>query len=885
METVVTKSQPPTVRLEDYRPPAYLVDTVQLDFDLGDPITRVRAVVAFRRAPGAASDAPLVLDGDGVRLISIAVDGRELSAGTYTVAAKHLTVPHVPKAFTTEIVTEIRPGENTQLMGLYTSSGAFCTQCEAEGFRRITFFPDRPDVMAKFTVTIRGDKSKLPVLLSNGNLVSQRTLPDGRHEAVWSDPFPKPSYLFALVGGDLACVEDTFITMSGRTVRLCIYVEHGNELRCEYAMDVLKRSMRWDETRWGREYDLDLFNIVAVSDFNMGAMENKSLNVFNARYILADPKTATDGDYAGIETVVSHEYFHNWTGNRVTCRDWFQLSLKEGLTVFRDQEFSSDMRSRPVKRIGDVRGLRAGQFPEDAGPLAHPVRPAAYIQINNFYTATVYSKGAEVIRMMQTLLGRDGFRKGMDLYFERHDGQAVTCDDFATAMQDATGIDLSQFRLWYSQAGTPELNVSTTYDPKAKTYELKIDQMVPDTPGQKNKKPMHMPLSVGLLDSHGRELPLVLEGEKVATAPTSRVLELRKASETFKFAGVAESPIPSLNRDFSAPVKLATKFHDADRAKLMARDPNPFARWEAGQQYATRVLLDMIAELQAGREPKPDTALIDAIGATLRDTRLEKAFIAHAIVLPPESYLSDQLTVVDVDAVAGARDRMRKAIAASLRGDLLAAYHANRSNEAFSPDADSAGRRALKSTALAYLGALEDVEALELLQTQYRTADNMTDLIGAIGPLNDIAGTPRNEALDHFYRRFHDDALVVEKWLSLQATSRLPGTLTMVKTLMAHPAFSMRNPNKVRALIGTFAAANALRFHAGDGSGYEFIAEQTIALDRLNPHGSARLLQPLGRWRRYDVARQTKMKAALQKVLAAPDISTDVFEIASKSLA
>ena len=649
------------------------------------------------------------------------------------------------------------------------------------GFRRITYFLDRPDVMARYRVTILGDKKKQPVLLSNGNLVESRDLPNGRHLAVWDDPFPKPAYLFALVAGDLAKVEDTFTTMSGRKVALRIYVEHGNEKRCDYAMDVAKRSMKWDEERFGREYDLDLFNIVAVSDFNMGAMENKSLNVFNARYILADPNVATDADYAGIETVVSHEYFHNWTGNRITCRDWFQLSLKEGLTVFRDQEFSSDQRSRPVKRISDVRGLRAGQFPEDAGPLAHPVRPAAYIQINNFYTATVYSKGAEVIRMMQTLLGRDGFRKGMDLYFERHDGQAVTCDDFAQAMQDATGVDLTQFRLWYSQAGTPQVGVEGKYDAKTKSYEVTLTQTVPDTPGQKNKQPMHIPLAVGLLDRQGAELPL--EG-KAGT----RVLHLKKARETFRIANVPEEPVLSVNRGFSAPIKVDVHYADRDRAFLMGSDPDPFARWEAGQQYGTKALLGMIEALQKGGSAKPDAALIEAIGKTLRDERLERAFVAMAILLPPEGYLAEQMQVVDVDAIATARDTMRRAIAQTLKSDLLAVYHRNRTNEPFSPDAEQAGRRALKNTALGYLGVLETPDTLELVTEQFRTSDNMTDTIAALGVLNDLDVKARSEALDAFYARFKDDALVVEKWLSLQAMSRLPNTLDTVRTLLAHPA-------------------------------------------------------------------------------------------------
>ncbi len=878
---------PPVIRLLDYEPPAFLVDRVVLEFDLGEPVTRVHSKLSMRRSPAMEyRQGPLVLHGDGVKLVKVAVDGRTLAPSEYVLDDKGLTIPKVPYNLVVEIDTEIRPAENTQLSGLYVSKGNFCTQCEAEGFRRITFFPDRPDVMSRYQVTIRGDKAKQPVLLSNGNLVESRDLGDGRHEAVWDDPFPKPSYLFALVAGDLAKVEDSFTTMSGRKVALRIYVEHGNESRCDYAMDVLNRSMKWDEERYGREYDLDLFNIVAVSDFNMGAMENKSLNVFNARYILADPNVATDADYAGIETVVSHEYFHNWTGNRVTCRDWFQLSLKEGLTVFRDQEFSSDMRSRPVKRISDVRALRAAQFPEDAGPLAHPVRPTSYIQINNFYTATVYSKGAEVIRMMETILGRDGFRRGMDLYFERHDGQAVTCDDFVAAMEDANRTNLTVFKHWYSQAGTPVVSVQSRHNPDTKVFELTFTQTVPMTPGQSDKHPMHIPVAIGLLGKDGQELPVSLFGDRPGMeTPTTRVLHLTRPREMFRFTNVEEPPVVSLNRGFSAPIRIDMAYSDADRAFLMAKDPDPFARWEAGQQYATKVLLDLIAKAQKGKELVADSALIDALGATLRDERLERAYVAMAVILPSEGYLADQMTVVDVDAIAAARESMRRAIAKALRDDLLAVYHRNRSNQPYSPDAEQAGQRALKNAALSYLGAHGDPESLELVTGQYHSSDNMTDTMAALAIVNDIDTRARAETLDDFYARHKANALVVEKWLALNSMSRLPGTLDAVRALLKHEAFSMKNPNKVRALLSTFAAANQQRFHAADGAGYDFIAEQVLALDKLNPHGSARLAQPLGRWKRYDAARQAKMKDALNRIVKTPGISTDLYEIASKSLA
>ncbi len=886
----MAKDQPPaTIYLADYQPPDFAVEAVALDFDLDEPVTRVRTKIDFRRERGP-KDGPMVLLGDGPKLISIAMDGRTLDHQEYAADATSLTIHTVPQVFSLDFEVDIRPGENTQLSGLYTSKGAFCTQCEAEGFRRITYFPDRPDVMTVFTVTVRADKATCPVLLSNGNLIDQKDLPGERHVAVWSDPFPKPSYLFALVAGDLACVEDSFTTMSGRDVRLRIFVEHGNEDRCGYAMDVLKRAMKWDEDRFGREYDLDLFNIVAVSDFNMGAMENKSLNIFNAKYVLADPELATDSDYAGIETVVAHEYFHNWTGNRVTCRDWFQLSLKEGLTVFRDQEFSADMRSATVKRIGDVHGLRAAQFPEDAGPLAHPIRPAAYIQINNFYTSTVYQKGAEVIRMMHTLLGRDGFRAGMDLYFERHDGQAVTCEDFVAAMEDANaanGADLGQFKLWYSQAGTPELKITTSYDDGAKTYDLTVAQTIPkilDDADKAAPEPMHIPLAVGLLDAAGGDLPLVFEGEDGTDAPTTRVLQITQARQTFRFVGVDAEPLPSLNRGFSAPVIWDAGYSDGDRARLMAGDTDPFARWEAGQQYGAKVLLGMIAEIQKNGDPVPDPAIISAIGAILGDRYLDRATIAHSIVLPGEGYLAEQMKVVDVVAIHTARDTLRRAIAKTLRDDLLQTYHANQSNERYSPDALSAGRRALKNTALAYLATLEDPAMLDLVRDQYQTADNMTDIVGALAVLNNLDVPARTEALDDFFERFHRDALVVEKWLSLQAMTQLPGALDTVKNLMEHEAFSIRNPNKVRALIGGFAMGNPLAFHAADGSGYTFLADRVIELDALNPSLAARLLPPLGRWRRFDPARQKTMKAELNRILGTDGLSTDTYELATKSL-
>jgi aminopeptidase N len=879
----MTQPQPKAIRLADYRPPDYRIETVDLDFDLGET-TRVKARLKLRAAEGGGGR-PLVLDGDELKLISIVLDGKPLAPADYALDEKNLTIARPPAAFTLDIETEIRPAANTKLSGLYVSSNVFCTQCEAEGFRRITYFLDRPDVMAVYRTTIRAGRKACPVLLSNGNLVEQGDLGGGRHYAVWHDPFPKPSYLFALVAGDLACREDEFTTRSGRKVKLRIFVEHGNVPRTEYAMDVLKRSMRWDEERFGLEYDLDLFNIVAVSDFNMGAMENKSLNIFNDKYILADPETATDGDYAGIETVVAHEYFHNWTGDRITCRDWFQLSLKEGLTVFRDQEFSSDMRSRPVERIGVVRGLRAGQFPEDAGPLAHPVRPDSYIEINNFYTATVYQKGSEVIRMMHTLLGEEGFQKGMRLYVERHDGEAATCDQFVAAMADANGADLGQFKLWYSQAGTPELAIEGRYDARAGAYELAVAQRVPPTPGQPEKKPMHIPLAVGLIDAQGRGIPLSLEGEAGA-AGTTRVLPVKAPTQTFRFVNLPEPKALSVNRSFSAPINVKLAQGGAERAFLMAHDEDAFARWEAGQQYATDLLLAQVAARARGEAMRFDPAFVDAVGEILRDGKLEKAFAAEAVALPSALYLAERMSTIDVEGIHAAREALRRLIATTLKADLLRVYEGNRDTGAYSPDAASAGRRALKNAALAYLAALADSDPEERrrVAAQYRRADNMTDRMAALRLLVDLEGPERQEGLDDFYARFKEDALVLDKWLALQALSALPDTLARITALLKHPAFSLKKPNKVRALVATFASSNPLRYHAADGAGYAFHADRIIELDPINPQVAARILAPLGRWQRMDQGRQARMKRELQRILAAPKLSRDVYEIASKSL-
>lgn len=871
--------QPQVIRREDYTAPAFLIEKVELVFELDRDVTNVKSRLFVHANPvrGTGGGDMVHLDGEDMKLVSIAVDDRKLGVDEYSVDKSGLSFTAPGDTFVVDIETQISPVANTRLEGLYVSQSAFCTQCEAEGFRRITYFPDRPDVMATYKVTIRADKANCPVLLSNGNLIDSGDLDGNRHFAVWEDPFPKPSYLFALVAGDLACVEDSFKTMSGRDVALRIFVEHGNEDRCDYAMDSLKRSMKWDEEVYGLEYDLDLFNIVAVSDFNMGAMENKSLNVFNAKYILAKPDTATDTDYELIESIVAHEYFHNWSGNRVTCRDWFQLSLKEGLTVFRDQEFSADQRSRPVQRIKDVAQLRARQFPEDGGPLAHPVRPDSYMEINNFYTATVYEKGAELIRMMHTLLGADGYRKGIDLYFDRHDGQAVTCDDFAKAMEDANDVDLSQLKIWYSQAGTPSLSWHGEHDADTKQFHLTVAQKTEPTPGQPDKVALHMPIAIGLLGRDGREL-------------VSRTVQLTEAEQEFVFDNIDQVPVVSFNRGFSAPVNVATEQPHEELVFLMGHDSDAFNRWEAGQKYATALMLSAIAEFEknggdADAALGDVTEFVAAMRATLINDDLDKAFRADALVLPGEEFLSEQRKPANPDAIHQVRNALRKRIGSDLRGEFGNAYHQNASNAAFTPDAESAGQRALRATALSYLVASGEGEFADLAAEQYRTADNMTDRMAALSVLNHLDHPGRAEALADFEARFGKDTVVMDKWFGLQAMSSRGDTLARVKDLMSHPLFTMRNPNKVRSLIGAFAMANPRHFHAADGSGYAFYTDRLIELDDINPQVAARLCAPLGKWAKYDEARADLMKGALDRILAKPDISRDLYEIASKSRA
>ncbi|MGE5172572.1 MAG: aminopeptidase N [Betaproteobacteria bacterium] len=876
---------PKTVYLKDYRPPDYRIETVMLEFELDEARTRVKslmtAVCNHDRCEGIH---PLVLNGKDLVLTSVTLDGRLLSEHDYKLDTESLTILPVPDRFTLEIETEIDPSANTELSGLYLSGGNFCTQCEAEGFRKITFYPDRPDVMARFFTTIIADKKKFPVLLSNGNLIGSGDRRGGRHFAKWHDPFPKPAYLFALVAGDFARIRDGFTTMSGRTVDLNIFVQHHKKDECLHALESLRLAMKWDEEAYGREYDLDTFMIVAVDDFNMGAMENKGLNLFNSKYVLARPETATDSDFQGIMGVVGHEYFHNWSGDRVTCRDWFQLSLKEGFTVFRDQHFMEDMTSPGVKRISDVNVLRTHQFREDAGPMAHPVRPESYVEINNFYTLTVYNKGAEVIRMIRTLLGPDGFRKGTDLYFSRYDGQAVTTDDFVKAMEDANGVDLGQFKLWYSQAGTPELQVSRSYDPRAKSFTLTFRQTCPVTPGQPEKKPMHIPVAIGLIGKDGQDLTLKLNGETGGRGEGgTRILELRKTEETFVFIDVPHDPVPSILRHFSAPVKVNLDLSDDDRLFLMANDSDEFNRWDAGQQLAVKIILKLIADYQQGNKLLLDPKFIAAFKKTLIAAMDDKAFQAFALALPAETYLADFMEIIDPTAIHEARRFVQRALAAELKEAFLAVYHAQRDAGPYRHDQEAIGRRSLKNTCLAYLMELDEPDIRNLCMEQYRTASNMTDVVASLGSLVNSDCPERPEALESFYRKWKDDPLVMDKWLSIQALSRLPDTLETVRALTRHPAFNIKNPNKVRSLIGAFSA-NAVRFHDSSGEGYAFLADHVITIDSMNPQIAARLVSAFTMWKRYDEKRKSQMRAQLERILQVPKLSKDVHEIVTKSL-
>jgi aminopeptidase N len=816
-----------------------------------------------------------------MELVSVALDGRVLGGEDYSCDSSKLVIHDAPARCKLEIEVRIKPHENTALEGLYPSGNFLLTQCEAEGFRNITYFPDRPDVMTRFEVTIVADKQRYPVLLSNGNAVDSGDLPGGRHWVRWDDPFAKPTYLFALVAGDLACVEDTFKTRSGRNVALRVYVESENIDRCEHAMESLIHSMKWDEDRFGLEYDLDVYNIVATNDFNMGAMENKSLNIFNSKYVLARPDTATDADYQGVEGVIAHEYFHNWTGNRVTCRDWFQLTLKEGLTVFRDQEFSSDMQSRAVKRIRDVRHLRSHQFPEDSGPMAHPIRPDQYVEINNFYTMTVYQKGAEIIRMYHTLLGEAGFQKGMKLYFERHDGHAVTCDDFLAAMADANDTDLQTFGLWYGQSGTPQLEVQGHYDASTRRFTLDFTQRTPPTQDQENKQPLLIPVRVGLISRGGEELPLRLEGQDVSSG-TSLTLIVEEQRQSFVFEEISEAPIPSLLRGFSAPVKLDYSYSSSDLAILMAHDSDDFVRWEAAQLLAQRQILENVRRLSEGAEPVLQTELIEAFRAILSDTDSDPALVAEALTLPGEDYLGGQMQVVDVDGIHAARTFVKSGLAQVLKKDFTHRYESMASAGPYSKAPAAMARRSLRNACLSFL--LETDTGPDLALAQLESSDNMTDTLAALQGLVWAGAAGADAALREFEEKWQDDALVMDKWFMIQAA--IPGerAIERVRTLLSHPGFSIANPNKVRSVLGVFSMMNPTGFHWADGSGYRLHADQIIALDAINPQIAARMAGAFNPWTRYDAHRRDQMRTELNRIAAVDALSPHVAEIINSAI-
>jgi aminopeptidase N len=878
-------ANPQTIYLKDYTVPDYLIHSVDLNFDLTEDSTRVVSRLTLSRNPASETgDAALILAGENLGLISVVLnDDNQLTDQHYLQTPDSLIIHEVPqhRSFVLTIENTINPKANTAYEGLYLSNGMLCTQCEAEGFRKITYFLDRPDVMSKFTTTLVGDKDRYPVLLSNGNKVAQGDLADNRHWVTWEDPFNKPCYLFALVAGQLDCIEDRFTTQSGRSISLQIFVEKHDLDKCAHAMQSLKNAMLWDEQVYGREYDLDLYMIVAVGHFNMGAMENKGLNVFNTKFVLARPDTATDSDYEHIEGVIAHEYFHNWTGNRITCRDWFQLSLKEGFTVFRDQEFTGDRTSKAVKRIEDVNNLRTRQFAEDAGPMAHPIRPNAYIEINNFYTLTVYEKGAEVVRMIHTLVGAEGFRKGSDLYFERHDGQAVTCDDFVNAMEAANAIDLTQFRNWYTQAGTPVLTVQQAYDPDAQTLTLTIDQQCPPTPGQPGKEPMHIPVTVGLINKDGSIAPCNYQGSTTDEV----ILQLTQAEQTFSFEGLKEQPVVSILRGFSAPVKLTMERSLEDLAFLLSYDRDTFNRWEAGQQLARQIIAGLIADVQNARALQVNPIIIKAFKQVMEQSWADLSYFALLLSLPSETYLAEQMRVVDVDAIHTAREFVLLALAEHLQAQFKTLYLENHREESGSFDADAIGRRRIKNTCLAYLGRLGQPDSQQWSQQQFETAKNMTDQIAALAVVVNGPHPSKQQCLASFYQQWQAEALVIDKWFALQASSHNPDTFATVQALMQHPAFDLKNPNRVRALIGAFSQANPLHFHAANGQGYQFLADQIIALNTLNPQVASRMLSALTSWRRYDASRQALMKVQLERIMTTEAISKDVYEVASKSLA
>jgi len=886
------EQQPQSIYLKDYTVPDYLITKTELHVDIYDGYTLVTSNLSLRANPAAKNVSQLKLHGADLELVSIAINDNSLSEDAYEFGIETLTIKNTPAQFLLTSVTKIYPEKNTSLEGLYKSRTMYCTQCEAEGFRKITYYLDRPDVMSEFTTTVVADK-KFPVLLSNGNLIGQGDLDNNRHFATWHDPFKKPAYLFALVAGDLAHIEDSFTTCSKRNVTLKIYVESKDLDKCDHAMTSLKNSMRWDEEVYGREYDLDIFMIVAVDDFNMGAMENKGLNIFNTSCVLAKPETTTDAGFQRVEGVVAHEYFHNWTGNRVTCRDWFQLSLKEGFTVYRDSEFSADMGSRTVKRVEDVSLLRTLQFAEDAGPMAHPIRPESYIEISNFYTMTIYEKGAEIVRMLANLLGKENFRKGTDLYFERHDGQAVTTEDFVAALADASGKDLTQFKRWYSQAGTPRLQVTDEYNEDTQEYSLHIKQTCPPTPECEQKLPFHIPIAMGLLGSAG-DLPLYLkdaEPDFETSDNTHKVIELTQAEQTFVFERVQEKPVPSLLRGFSAPVKLQYDYSREDLMLLMSRDSDGFNRWDASQQLSLQVINDVIAAYQRGDDIKNiaiDSRLIDALRSVLQDESLDQAMVAYMLSLPSEAYMSELADEVDVEAIHYSRATVRKIIATELRTEFERIYIAYDHQQTYAATADAIAARSLKNVALAYLMLLGDEKTIRACEQQYLTANNMTDVMAALTQLTNAEASLAQElsgnALADFYERWQHESLVVNQWLTVQATCSLPNTLARVKALEVHNAYDSKNPNKIRALVSSFCNNNAINFHDAAGDGYKFLADKIIVLNVQNPQIASRLLTPLTKWKKYGAARQALMKAQLERIMAEPNLSKDVFEVVSKSL-
>ena len=900
-------AQARTTYLKDYRPTVYTIDKTDLHFDLYEDHARVVSRLDFKRNPLAGEEEAdsLQLHGRQLTLERLLLNGRELQSNEYLLDDDYLTLPGLQALlgsddgqFTLQVHTRIEPQNNTTLEGLFKSRRMFCTQCEAEGFRRITYYLDRPDVMAKFTTTICADKARYPVLLSNGNKFASGVddKDESRHWVSWEDPFRKPSYLFALVAGDLECIKDNFTTCSGREISLQLFVETKDLDKCEHAMRSLKNAMRWDEEVFGREYDLDIFMIVAVDDFNMGAMENKGLNIFNTACVLANPKTTTDFAFQRVEAVVAHEYFHNWSGNRVTCRDWFQLSLKEGLTVYRDSEFSSDMGSRTVKRIEEVGFLRTVQFAEDAGPMAHSVRPDSYMQISNFYTVTIYEKGAEVVRMINLILGPEKFRAGTDLYFERHDGQAVTTEDFVKAMEDASGIDLTQFRLWYTQSGTPVLNISGEYDSAQQQYTLRVSQSCPPTPGQPEKQAFYIPLRMGLLDRVGNSLPLVLAGEqagKGAAGAIDRVLAVTAPQQDFIFTGIAQAPVPSLLRGFSAPVRLHFDYDSEELFFLMVHDTDGFNRWNASQQLGIAAIAEVQQQLGKGAEMQLPGILLQAFEAVLTDVlanpQLDKAMVSQLLSLPTEGFLIEQAEVADVDGIHQAREFLVNSLAIRLQDKFGQIYSANQGGGEFLVDAAAIAQRALKNLALVYLVRTGAQDWIERCYQQFSEADNMTDQLAALRILvnseTELGQSLADKALASFYQQWQHETLVVDQWFIVQATCQASTALARVEQLLQHPDFTLKNPNKVRSLIGAFCGQNHVGFHRADGSGYVFLADQVLLLDKLNPQVAARLLTPLTRWHKYDAQRRAMMQAQLERIKAEPSLSRDTFEVVEKSTA